>query len=237
MASGFRFKQFSIEQEHSAMKVGTDGVLLGAWASLDQKDGRILDIGCGTGLLCLMAAQRTTHYGSHIVGVEIDPESMLDAESNVACSQWKERIELHNLPIQEFHSEESFDHIISNPPYFVNSLTSPDRARTTARHTSSLPFEVLTNVASKLLAANGRLSLILPFGALADITLAAVRSGLFLRRRTDVSSKERSAPLRVLLEFGHTPTTTIHTTLAIHTTDGDFTDDYKNLTKEFYLKF
>lgn len=219
------------------MKVGTDGVLLGAWASLGKEDGRILDIGCGTGLLCLMAAQRTAPYGSHIVGVEIDPESMLDAVSNIAASEWSERIELHNLPIQEFQTDSLFDHIISNPPYFVNSLTSPNKARTTARHTSSLPFDTLTKVAARLLSPEGRLSLILPFGALADITLAAVRSGLFLCRRTDVSSKEGGAPLRVLLEFGHTPSATTYTTLAIHTPDGNFTDDYKTLTKEFYLKF
>lgn len=238
MAGGFRFKQFAIEQSRSAMKVGTDGVLLGAWADLTPTDQRILDIGCGTGLIALMAAQRTSEWEASIVGVEIDPESSLDALDNVASSPWAKRIAIVNSPIQGFRAEEGlFDHILSNPPYFINSLTSPCGARTTARHTTSLSFEELTQAAARLLTPQGRLSLVLPFGALADITLAAIRAGLFLTRRCDVSSKEGNTPLRILLQFERTPQPTTHTSLAIHTPDGNFTDDYKTLTKEFYLKF
>lgn len=219
------------------MKVGTDGVLLGAWARLAENHRRILDIGTGTGLIALMAAQRTEAWGAEIVGVEIDPSAAEDARENVARSEWNEKVEIVRTSIQDYLPEGNFDHIISNPPYFVSSLLSPDAARTTARHTTSLSFDELATAASRLLAPEGVLSVVLPYDAAPDMTLAAARKGLFLARRTDVSSKTGGKPLRSLLEYGHSPLPTAVDNLTIHLPDGDYTPEYRELTREFYLKF
>lgn len=219
------------------MKVGTDGVLLGAWANIKENHHKVLDIGTGTGLIALMAAQRTEEWGAKVVGVEIDSSAVEDARANVAASGWQERVEIVATPIQEYSAEDKFDHILSNPPYFVSSLLSPDAARTTARHTTSLSFDELATSASRLLSPEGALSLVLPFDAVADMTLAAARKGLFLVRRTDVSSKTGGKPLRSLLEYGFRPLPTTTDSLTIHLPDGDYTSEYRELTKAFYLKF
>ena len=224
-------------QPRSAMKVGTDGVLLGAWARLEPSQKRILDIGTGTGLIALMAAQRTEAWSAQIVGVEIDAGAADDARDNFEVSEWSARLSVVERPIQEFRPEEKFDHILSNPPYFVSSLLSPNEARTTARHTTSLSFDELARSASELLSKEGILSLVLPYDAVADMTLAAARAGLFLVRREDIKTKENTTPKRSLLEFGFTPQPTQRTTLTIHIEGGDFSTDYRTLTRDFYLKF
>lgn len=237
MSRDFRFKRFLVCQPRSAMKVGTDGVLLGAWAHLNEHHRRVLDIGTGTGLVALMVAQRTESWGAEVVGVEIDAPSAEDAADNFRSSEWAARLSVVECAVQEYAPTEKFDHIISNPPYFVNSLLSPDSSRTTARHTTSLSFEELARAAGRLLSSQGVLSLVLPYDAVGDMILAAVRVGLFLVRREDVRSKPTSAPLRSLLEFGFEPLTTVRTELTIHTSDGDYTEEYRNLTRDFYLKF
>ena len=221
------------------MKVGTDGVLLGAWVRLNEGHGRILDIGCGTGLVALMAAQRTAEWSAEVVGVEIDPASAAEAAYNFAESPWAERLSVAECAVQDFHSDTPFDHIVSNPPYFVNSLLSPDEARTNARHTTTLTFDELAHSASQLLADEGVLSVVLPYGAVSDMVLSAARCGLFLTRRMDVRSKATSAPIRVLLEFGRNAVPTERTELTIHSPEGPFgySPDYVALTKDFYLKF
>ena len=219
------------------MKVGTDGVLLGAWARLEPSQRRILDIGTGTGLIALMAAQRTEAWGAEIAGVEIDAGAAEDARDNFEDSEWSARLSVVECPIQEFHPEEKFDHILSNPPYFVASLLSPNESRTTARHTTSLTFEELAAAAARLLAPDGRLSLVLPYDAVGDMTLAAARSGLFLARREDVRTKHTAEPKRSLLEYRFEPRPTERTTLTIHIEGGDFSEEYRTLTKDFYLNF
>lgn len=218
------------------MKVGTDGVLLGAWADIAPSHRRILDIGTGTGLVALMAAQRSAGWGATIVGVEIDLESATDAAENIQRSPWSDRVSVEVGAIQEFVGG-NFDHILSNPPYFVASLLSPDRARSNARHTTTLSFEHLAQSAARLLAPEGVVSLVLPSDAVADMTLAAARVGLFLSRRTDVRSKPSGKPLRSLLEYRLSPTATERSELTIHLTGGDFSEEYRTLTKDFYLKF
>ncbi len=238
MAGSFTFKRFGIEQERSAMKVGTDGVLLGAWARLEPTHRRIIDVGCGTGLIALMAAQRTEEWGARVVGVEIEEGASTDATENVGRSPWAERIAIINSPIQNYEpSEGAFDHLLSNPPYFVASLTSPDAARTTARHTTSLTFDDLAATASRLLTPEGVMSLVLPTEAVADMTLAAARKGMFLARRTDVVTKSGAKPIRSLVEYGRHPQPTLRTELTIHLPGGVFSPDYRALTKDFYLKF
>ena len=237
--SGFRFKQFAIVQERSAMKVGTDGVLLGAWVRLNEGHSRILDVGCGTGLVALMVAQRTAQWGAEVVGVEIDSPSAAEAAYNFAQSSWTDRLSVAECAVQEYHTDTPFDHIVSNPPYFVNSLLSPDAARATARHTTALSFDALAHSASRLLSEEGVLSVVLPYDAASDMVLAAARCGLFLSRRMDVRSKATSAPIRVLLEFGRNAVPTERTELTIHSPEGPcgYSPDYVALTKDFYLKF
>ena len=237
MSAGFRFKRFAIEQQRAAMKVGTDGVLLGAWARLEPKHKRILDVGCGTGLIALMAAQRSEEWGAEVWAVEIEQGAVEDARENFAASPWAGRLRVEHCSVQEFESEEKFDHLLSNPPYFVASLLSPDGARTAARHTTSLTFDELAIAAAGLLTEEGVLSVVLPTEAAGDMTLAAARRGLFLARRTDVCTKSAGKPLRSLLEYGFRPMPTELTQLTIHTPDGDFTEEYRALTGEFYLKF
>ena len=239
MSADFRFKQFNITQQLSAMKVGTDGVLLGAWARVEPTQRRILDVGCGTGLVALMMAQRTAEWGAQVVGVDVDSPSVAEATINVAHSPWANRVEVVECPVQEYAPTALFDHIVSNPPYFVDSLLSPDTARTNARHTTTLTFEALAHSAARLLTEEGVLSLVLPADAVSAMVLAAARCGLFLTRRMDVRSKATSAPIRSLLEFGRKALPTEHSALVIHSPEGHlgYSPEYVALTRDFYLKF
>ncbi len=158
---GFTFKQFHIEQEHTAMKVGTDGVLLGAWAKGGKK---ILDIGTGTGLIALMMAQRFPT--AEIDAIEVDKEACIDAKENITKSPFSLKITLHNTSLQAFCKEErkekKYDSIVCNPPYFINSLKNPSKSRTTARHTDKLSHTELMRSAAGLLSEEGTLSIIIP---------------------------------------------------------------------------
>ena len=187
------------------MKVGTDGVLLGAWCRLrPHTDKAILDIGTGTGVIALQLAQRTESWNATIEAVEIDPEASETARRNFAASPWSTRIELHAMPVQQFTAR--FDHIVSNPPYFTDSLTSPDPSKTLARHTSSLSYDELIAVCNSLLLPNGRISLILPTGAQAErMIAAALEHGFAPSRLTEVHSTPLSGPKRLLIEFSRRP--------------------------------
>ena len=231
--SGFRFKQFAVEQDDVAMKVGTDGVLLGAWAACDGAK-RILDIGTGTGLIALMLAQRNAEAQIH--AVEIDETATRRARANFDISPWTERLEVEQTAVQHYSPSEKFDLIISNPPYFVGSLQCPDAKRTTARHTHDLTFEELDNAVARLLADNGKFALILPITEFENyLTLTQ----LHLVRRCDVHPVEGGVVKRVMAEFAKQSTAEIEQeNIAIERGKrGDYTDEYRTLTKEFYLKF
>ena len=230
---GFRFKQFAVEQDDVAMKVGTDGVLLGAWAACDGAK-RILDIGTGTGLIALMLAQRNTE--AQIQAVEIDETATQRARSNFDLSPWAERLEVENCAVQEFGADEKFDLIISNPPYFVDSLLPPDAKRSTARHTHDLSFEELDKAVCRLLADEGRFALILP---IMEFEKYLTITQLHLARRCDVYPKVGAAIKRVMAEFAlHATAEVKHETITIEQDKrGDYTDEYRALTKDFYLKF
>ena len=231
----FRFKQFDIVDEHTAMKVGTDGVLLGAWADVEG-DSRILDLGTGSGIIALMAAQRNAE--AEVVGLDIDEGALLDARHNGHRSPWSERLEFVLGDVAQYITEGRFDHIISNPPYFVDSLHSPDKQRTAARHTSSLKFSTIVDAAERLLNRGGKLSVVLP----TDVAMQFRREAferMKLTRLVDVITNYREAPKRTMMEFRLTEEYPMPrcTTMAIYDADGSYSSDYRSMTKDFYLKF
>ncbi len=231
--AGFKFKQFAVEQDDVAMKVGTDGVLLGAWAECEGAR-RILDIGTGTGVIALQMAQRNPT--AQVQAVEIDEIAAKRARANFDNSPWAERLEVEQTPVQEFSPAERFDLIISNPPYFIDSLLPPDAKRSTARHTHDLTFGELDRAACRLLAESGRFALILPEPEFERYT---EQSQLHLVRRCNVHSVEGGAIKRVMGEFSkYKPAKIEIESLAIEVERrGEFSADYRALTKDFYLKF
>lgn len=238
----FQFKQFTIDQSLCAMKVGTDGVTLGAVADV-EKARRVLDIGCGTGLLCLMTAQR--NGTAEIVGIDIDEDAVRGATQNCESSKWAGRISIVGKSLQEFveAAPSAFDKVITNPPYFEDSLKAPKASRTLARHTDSLPFSELASSASTLLSDDGSLSIILPTDAHEKFEKIAEEYGLYLRKKTLVYPKPGAEVKRVVGEFVkikndeckmqnvEIETLTVETEIR-----HQYTDDYIRLTKEFYLK-
>lgn len=235
----FTFKQFAVRQEGSAMKVGTDGVLLGAWCSIPSDAGRALDIGTGTGLIALMTAQRGTKI--MVDAIEIDAMSAEQAQRNVADSPWADRITVIRDDIREFAAAEQciYDLLVTNPPYFTESLLPPDKARTTARHTTLLDHGQLVAAAAKLLGAEGIFATILPFAQAETFIALAIRNGLHLARRTDVCPTPDSPPKRTLMEFSRRITIRPSTGILVIESGQRhrYSEEYKALTQDFYLKF
>ena len=218
------------------MKVGTDGTLLGAWATLPT-EGTILDIGTGTGLIAIMAAQRSE--SAKITAIDIDEDCVLQARENVSASPWPDRIEVVQSALQDFTPTQKFDCIISNPPYFIDSQLSPDTARSTARHTATLPFDELVSGVKRLLGDNGRFSLILPPPEMERFRSAA-RGELFTVRECHVWSTPTSGVRRVMAELQTNPPAELPITEKIiieETGRHQYSDEYRRLTCDFYLKF
>lgn len=298
----FSFKQFTVWQEHAAMRVGTDGVLLGAWCDLSscvsvvipdestdrrqpenvcpadpsqildssnrdqtvwddhvqdereksvcgaqngadaetKKVGRVLDIGSGTGVIALMVAQRTSN--AQIDAVEPDSGSCEDALRNFAESPWADRLHLHDVTLQEYVSRYAekvqYDLIVSNPPYFVDSLKAPDPVRNAVRHAVSLPFEELLDGVKTLLAEHGRFAVILPVTEGVLLEKLALERSLHCVRKCLVQTKPGVPPKRVMMEFGR-KSVSLHSGLLIMETERhqEFTEEYRRLTRDFYLKF
>lgn len=298
----FSFKQFTVWQEHAAMRVGTDGVLLGAWCDLSscvsvvipdestdrrqpenvcpadpsqildssnrdqtvwddhvqdereksacgaqngadaetKKVGRVLDIGSGTGVIALMVAQRTSN--AQIDAVEPDSGSCEDALRNFAESPWADRLHLHGVTLQEYVScyaeKVQYDLIVSNPPYFVDSLKAPDPVRNAVRHAVSLPFEELLDGVKTLLAEHGRFAVILPVTEGVLLEKLALERSLHCVRKCLVQTKPGVPPKRVMMEFGR-KSVSLHSGLLIMEAERhqEFTEEYRRLTRDFYLKF
>lgn len=234
---GFTFKQFHIDHSRCAMKVGTDGTLLGAWAALPPHAKKILDIGTGSGLIAIMAAQR--HLIAKITAIDIDKDCVMQATENAVASPWAERIEVIETPLQEYSPEEKFDVIISNPPYFADSMHSPDKQRTTARHTASLSFKELTDGVLRLLADDGLFAVILPTTE-NELLLSASRGRLFTWRRCEVWSTPESGARRIMLELKREPPKDLAKKEKIIIEQGGrhvYSEEYKALTADFYLNF
>ena len=233
MNEGFRFKQFTVRHDRCAMKVGTDGVLLGAWARVDDAK-KALDVGTGTGLIALMLAQRNS--GLRVVGVEIDESAARQAAENVAASPWPERIRIVQADFREMETEGArYDLIVSNPPFFTEETGCPDAARQAARHASALPTAALMEKAEQLLSEEGRLCLIVPTAVAAEVIGEAALQCLFLARRTEVKTTPRKAAKRTLLEFTKTITNCETTTLTLRDGENQMSPTYRALTEAFYL--
>lgn len=232
--SFFQFKQFRIEQGRAAMKVGIDGVLLGAWASFDREK-RILDVGTGTGLLALMAAQKTQ---AQIDAVELEPEAAADALQNFERSEWADRLHLWQTSFQEFQTTECYQHIISNPPFFDETPRSEDHKRDKARHTDSLSLEELLTKSAALLDRDGRISLVLPADKEERLRSIARQCGLYLNRCAKVFPDRNKQAHRILGELSFQFIPEAHEQIFIRDADsGEYTADYRHITRDFYLAF
>ncbi len=231
----FRFKQFVIKQEGAAMKVGTDGVLLGAWIDVDNADS-VLDIGTGSGVIALMIAQRCN---AKILAVEIDTASASQAKHNFELSPWRDRLKVEAISLQSFSKLQSnkFDLIVSNPPYFNKSLKSPSPERTLTRHSDELPNVDLLDGVTKLLLPEGRFCAIFPYTEGNVFIAEAVNYGLFCNKKLYLQTKPDKPIIRILAEFSLSKKRLFESSLSIHTPDGDYTDEYKKLTAGFYLAF
>lgn len=234
----FSFKQFTIHQDRCAMKVGTDGVLLGVLApTIDS--GRILDIGTGTGLVGIMLSQRCPQ--AMVTGVELDANAAKQAEENATSTGWN--IKIINKSIQDFSSqcEEKFDLIVSNPPYFINSLKAPEKNRNTARHTDELSFEELIESAEKLLSEEGKFSVIIPYSEEENFIGIANKRNLIAVSSVRIIPKVGKDPKRSVITFckcKNKINCNINVTeLVIEKEERHcYSDEFKKLTADFYLK-
>jgi len=216
------------------MKVGTDAVLLGAWANVSHAN-RILDIGTGSGVVALMLAQRSSNLIC-IDAVEIEKEDAIQARENIVHSPWSDRISVHEIPIQKFSSELKYDLIVSNPPYFNNSFQPPDKKRLHTRHTISLDFTELLSSVARLLQPGGRFNVILPFVEGLEFIQLAKKQKLFCSRQWSFRPRKEKMIERWLLEFQFDPTKTEEGEVIHYKETEDWTEEYKALTKDFYLK-
>ncbi len=231
----FHFKQFSIQHNNAAMKIGTDGILLGAWTDVNNSKNA-LDIGTGTGIIAIMQAQKNKNL--NIDAIEIEKSACLDARHNIDNCPWSKKINLHYSSLLAFKPDKTYDCIVSNPPFFVNSLTSNSSDRTNARHTNSLHFNDILQFSSKHLSLNGKLSLILPIDQGTLCTINAKKLGLFLTRRCNVFPNPIKEQHRLLLEFSKLKQNTTENNLIIETKKRhEYSDEYKSLTRDFYIIF
>lgn len=231
----FQFRQFMIRQDQSAMKVGTDGVLLGAWADCSGCE-TILDVGTGTGLIAVMLAQRNS--SASIIALEIDPAAAGQAVENIRVSPWSGRVKVIQSDFLAWKPEHEmrFDLVVCNPPFFSRSLKNPDLQRAAARHDDGLPLAALVQGSAGLLSEKGRLVLILPAGRFEEVVQIAAESGLYLNRRLDVRGHINAPVKRILVEWGRVYQIPDRQELIVETgTRGVYSDEYRLLTGEFYL--
>lgn len=230
----FQFKQFTVWQDRCAMKVGTDGVLLGAWAPVDGAS-HILDVGTGTGLVALMMAQRSLP-DAKIVALEIDEAAAGQAKENVERSPWKDRIEVVKADFTTYQSPIKYDVIVSNPPYFVDSLTCPDRQRSAARHNDSLTYEELLKGVAGLLAKDGIFTIVIPADVVDRVKAAALQRKLFAFRQLNIITKPGGIAKRTLIAFSFVNQECLIEELLTELARHQYSEEYIALTREYYLR-
>lgn len=232
----FQFKQFSIQQYKTAMKVGTDGVLLGAWAQLKATDFSVLDIGAGTGLIALMLAQKSN--AEVIDAIELNEEAYEQTVENFEQSNWGDRLFCYHASLQEFVEEinDEYDFIISNPPFYTSTYKEISDKRAMARHAETLTYKELLESTSKLLSKNGSCAFIIPFSEEENFIKIALVNELFPTRITRVRGAKNSAIKRSLLQFSFVEMHPEILELVIEIERHTYTQDYINLVHDFYLK-
>lgn len=234
----FQLKQFSINQDITSMKVGTDGLLLGAWITKNTEVSTILDIGTGTGLIALMLAQKFQE--ASIIAIDIDEAAVLQAKGNAENTVWKNRIHIQHIALQDFIvvNKKKYDVISCNPPYFIKGWKIDNEQRKKARDAEHMPFEYLIEAAIKFLSDKGSFNLILPVEEGKKFITLMSKAGLFCKRKTTIYTKEGKTPKRFLVEIVKYPCETINTDLLIENKGlNNYTEEYKQLTRDFYLHF
>lgn len=236
MDKPFKFKQFSVNQEQCAMKIGTDSVLLGAWTPLDTNPFSVLDIGAGTGVLSLILAQRSN--AQVIDAIEIDELAYEQCVDNFEVSSWSDRLFCYHADLAEFTEEieDKYDLIISNPPFYNENFKTENEQRDLARFTDALPFGHLIESVSQLLAIDGVFSVVIPFKEEADFITLASAVKLYPNKIMHVKGSPSSDIKRSLLVFSFRESEIKTETLIIETSRHKYTESYINLTKDFYLK-
>ncbi|MGG5487810.1 tRNA1(Val) (adenine(37)-N6)-methyltransferase [Gaetbulibacter sp. PBL-D1] len=236
MNKPFQFKQFTVNQDRCAMKIGTDSVLLGAWASLDHNPFSVLDIGAGTGVLSLMIAQRSN--AELIDALEIDSDAYEQCVENFEQSPWGDRLFCYHASLDEFTNEidDQYDLIISNPPFYSEDSKTNIPERDLARFQDAMPFQHLLGCASKLLSENGLFSVIIPYKEEQNFIQLASDFSLFPNRILHVKGAENTPIKRSLIEFSFIEEIVKHSNLIIETERHNYTKEYIDLTKDFYLK-
>ncbi|HNQ26780.1 MAG TPA: methyltransferase [Aquaticitalea sp.] len=232
----FKFKQFTIHQDRCAMKIGTDSVLLGAWALLDKNPNTILDIGAGTGVLALMMAQRSR--AELIDAIEIDDNAYEQCVENFEESPWSDRLFCYHADLEAFTHEidDRYDLIISNPPFYSDTFKSADSKRDLARHVDAMPFDQLAGCVSKLLSEDGTFNVILPYSEEKKFVALATRQRLFPNRLTRVKGSPNSETKRSLIAFSFQEKNMVPEELIIETERHRYSEAYIDLTKDFYIK-
>ena len=236
--SVFRFKQFDVDQEGCAMRINTDGVLLAALATADDSPSHVLDVGTGTGVVSLMLAQR--YLGATVDAIEIDREAADTAKRNFDQSPFKGRLASYAVALADFDPDQQYDLIVSNPPFFVDSLRNDDDRRGLARHTNIDFFDQLLGRAQRWLTASGRLQLILPVALAARVEQKAINDyGLVLQAAIPIRSFPGDSPIRRLLFLGKTEVAHLAspTDFVIYQRRGVYSEQYRELLRPFFLAF
>ncbi|GMN11518.1 methyltransferase [Croceitalea sp. MTPC9] len=236
MSKPFEFKEFTVNQDRCAMKIGTDGVLLGAWTALENNPNSILDIGTGTGIIALQMAQRSN--AETIDAIELEEGAYEQCVQNFEESQWADRLFCYHASLKEFAEEmdETYDLIVSNPPFYMEDVSSGDKSRDKARQNLSLPFGELIEGIKKLLSSEGEFAVIIPFKEEENFLKQAMAFGLYANRITYVKGNPDSEIKRSLLQFSFKETTIQKEELVIEIDRHQYTKAYKELTAPFYLK-
>lgn len=232
----FQFKQFTIQQDKTPMKVGTDGVLLGAWANLDFNHTRILDIGAGTGLIALMMAQRSD--AETIDAIELNDAAYEQTVENFENSDWADRLFCYHASLQEFTDEidEKYDFIISNPPFYTSTYKELSEERAMARHAESLTYADLLESTSKLMSKKGNCAFIIPFEEEKNFLKIAEENKFYPNRITSVRGAVNTAVKRSLMQFSFVKREIIFSELTLELSRHNYTEEYKSLVQDFYLK-